>query len=177
MYILMTHNIKNCIAGIAMVAVLAVGGVSVASASEVTGTLTSGAMQGSGGTGSTVSGTIGGTAGGGSTITGTVTGGSSGGGGSSSSGGGGGVAWPHDRPGAGCRMRIFILDYPGHPFAIEASDDLVSWERLGTVPAASGSSSFTDENAGTHSRRFYRAVESEQPARAAKPVEADDESL
>lgn len=76
----MTHEIRNKVAGVAILAALVISGTSFASAAEVTGTLNSSASTpGSGGGSSTVGGSIGG--GTGTTVTGTVTGGGGGGGG------------------------------------------------------------------------------------------------
>jgi subtilisin-like proprotein convertase family protein len=48
---------------------------------------------------------------------------------------------------------------PGRQYLIESSEDLVSWKALGTVGDALGVSAFTDLDAATHHRLFYRAVE------------------
>ena len=56
--------------------------------------------------------------------------------------------------------RQFILTVTGpvgHTYNIQASQDLITWTIIGTLTmGASGSSSFTDTNAASFSRRFYR---------------------
>jgi hypothetical protein len=45
----------------------------------------------------------------------------------------------------------------GHTYDIQASQDLITWTVIGTVTVgASGSVDFTDTNAASFSRRFYR---------------------
>jgi len=56
--------------------------------------------------------------------------------------------------------RLFILTVTGpigHTYNIQATLDFITWTVIGTVTVgASGSSSFTDTNAASFSRRFYR---------------------
>ena len=45
----------------------------------------------------------------------------------------------------------------GHTYNIQASQDLITWTVIGTVTVgAGGSSNFTDTNAASFSKRFYR---------------------
>jgi hypothetical protein len=59
--------------------------------------------------------------------------------------------------------RQFVLTVSGligQTYAIEASQDLVTWTVIGTVTLnAGGSLDFTDTNAANFSRRFYRTRE------------------
>ena len=66
---------------------------------------------------------------------------------------------------AGVQFRVtptrqFILTVTGpigHTYDIQATQDFITWTVIGTVTVgASGSSSFTDTNAASFSRRFYR---------------------
>jgi hypothetical protein len=54
----------------------------------------------------------------------------------------------------------FILNVTGtigHTYNIQASQDLITWTVIGTVTmGASGSLNFTDTNAASFSKRFYR---------------------
>jgi len=56
--------------------------------------------------------------------------------------------------------RQFILTVTGpvgHTYHIQASQDLITWTGIGTVTVgASGSLDFTDTNAASFSKRFYR---------------------
>jgi Fibronectin type III domain len=48
----------------------------------------------------------------------------------------------------------------GHTYYIEATEDLKTWTTIGTVAMTTGSPlGFTDVNAGSYSRRFYRTVD------------------
>jgi hypothetical protein len=59
--------------------------------------------------------------------------------------------------------RQFILTVTGpvgHTYDIQATQDFITWTVIGTVTVgASGSLNFTDTNAASFSRRFYRAVD------------------
>ena len=45
----------------------------------------------------------------------------------------------------------------GHTYNVQASQDLITWTVIGTVTmGANGSSNFTDTNAASFSKRFYR---------------------
>jgi hypothetical protein len=72
-------------------------------------------------------------------------------------------AVPTPSPGVQLRVtptRQFILTVTGpvgHTYDIQASQDLKTWTVIGTVTVgASGSVDFTDTNAASFSRRFYR---------------------
>ena len=56
--------------------------------------------------------------------------------------------------------RQFILTVTGpvgHTYDIQATQDFITWTVIGTVTVgASGSLNFTDTNAASFSRRFYR---------------------
>jgi hypothetical protein len=57
------------------------------------------------------------------------------------------------------RATIRFAGIPGLSYAVEASQDLVGWTRLGTAPAGpNGIISLDDPQAGLFNRRFYRTV-------------------
>lgn len=55
------------------------------------------------------------------------------------------------------QMVLTILGQPGHVYAIEATQNLSTWSVIGNAtPGAGGSVDFTDANAASFPRRFYR---------------------
>lgn len=53
---------------------------------------------------------------------------------------------------------LTVTGQAGHSYQIQATQNLVTWSNLGTVTAnANGSASYTDTSAGSYTRRFYRA--------------------
>jgi hypothetical protein len=48
---------------------------------------------------------------------------------------------------------------PGSQYEIQASEDLIDWTPVGVVSAETGVGFFTDLDATTHGRRFYRVLE------------------
>ena len=53
-------------------------------------------------------------------------------------------------------FQMLISAKPGHPYALEASSDLASWTILRTNVAVGTTLSFTDTNAASFNKRFYR---------------------
>ncbi len=61
------------------------------------------------------------------------------------------------RAGSGGQFVVTVAGRVGHTFNIEATQDFSSWNVIGTVSLlSSGSSDFTDTNAASFPRRFYR---------------------
>ncbi len=55
------------------------------------------------------------------------------------------------------QMVLTILGQPGHTYAIEATQNFNTWTVLGNATAGTGGSvDFTDANAASFARRFYR---------------------
>jgi hypothetical protein len=55
------------------------------------------------------------------------------------------------------QMPLTVWGQSGHSYQIEASQDLKTWSVIATViPGSSGSVNFTDVNAASFTRRFYR---------------------
>jgi hypothetical protein len=58
------------------------------------------------------------------------------------------------------RVILTVTGQAGHTYDIQATQDFTTWTVIGTVTmAASGSFNFTDTNAPSFSRRFYRTRE------------------
>ena len=55
------------------------------------------------------------------------------------------------------RFQFTLTGSPGSRVAVEFSADLIQWQHLTTVVLSSGTLGFTDPDAGTQPRRFYRA--------------------
>jgi len=53
-------------------------------------------------------------------------------------------------------FQMLISAIPGHPYALEASSDLANWTILRTNVAGGTTLSFTDTNAASFNKRFYR---------------------
>ncbi len=56
------------------------------------------------------------------------------------------------------RARFELLGQPGYSYRVEAADDLVSWQSLGSVLVTNSVMPFADTTAPGHAARFYRAV-------------------
>jgi hypothetical protein len=62
----------------------------------------------------------------------------------------------------GGRFSLTVAGVPGHVHAIEATEDFATWIPLGTVIiGANCAVSFTDEQAASFPKRFYRSYETQ----------------